>query len=294
MHAASNKKSKHRMQVMYAWCAVAFFSLVLVVLWGAYGKHDRGGDLQVVFFDVGQGDSIFIETPQGVQVLVDGGKGRAVLRELGKKLSFFDRTIDMVVATHPDLDHIGGLPEVLTRYHVRSYLSSDINDDGADNRALLEALDNEGAIVTTVTKPQSFLLDKDVRLDVLFPDREVSAVDVNTGSVVLRLSYGSTSFLLTGDAPSAIETYLVSLYGETLKSTVLKLGHHGSNTSSSLAFLGYVSPEYAVVSAGCDNSYGHPHREVLERLQSFEVTVFDTCTYGSITFVSDGKEVVTK
>ena len=124
-------------------------------------------------------------------------------------------------------------------------------------------------------------------------------LETNTGSIVGRLIYGDTSFMLTGDSPKAIEEYLVKLDGSTslaagangLKSTVLKAGHHGSRTSSSLSFVGFVSPEYAVFSRGCDNSYGHPHEEVVAIMAKLGIPTFDTCLDGSVTFVSDGKTV---
>lgn len=120
------------------------------------------------------------------------------------------------------------------------------------------------------------------------------AIETNTGSIVARLVYGNTSFLLTGDSPKAIETYLVKLDGKRLDSDVLKAGHHGSRTSSDLSFVGYASPEYAIYSRGCDNSYGHPHDEVIATYAKLGVPTLDTCTEGAITFISDGVTVVRK
>ncbi len=288
MHVAKTREVKQKVQALSVWSFVLLFALLGTVVWGFDDAGIQRGTLRVIFFDVGQGDAALIETPSGIQVLVDGGKGRIVLQGLGRELSFFDKTIDMVVATHPDLDHIGGLPYVFARYEVPLFLSSGIEDDGADNMALIAAVADEGARSEIITEPYTLLLDDGVQLDVLFPDRDVRKVEANTGSVVLRLTYGATSFLFTGDAPTSIETHLIDLYGDALKSTVLKLGHHGSNTSSALPFLGYVSPEYAVVSAGCDNSYGHPHTDVINNLHMLDVTVLDTCTHGDIVFVSDG------
>ncbi len=128
----------------------------------------------------------------------------------------------------------------------------------------------------------------------LFPDRDVLGIETNTGSVVVRVVYGDTSFLLTGDMPGSVEDYLVRLDGVRLKSSVLKAGHHGSGESSTAAFVGFVSPEHAVFSRGCENSYGHPDSRVVALFQQFGIPTADTCTDGSVTFVSDGAQVKRK
>jgi competence protein ComEC len=129
--------------------------------------------------------------------------------------------------------------------------------------------------------------------DVLFPDRDVSAVETNTASIIMRVVYGETSFMLTGDSPQSIERYLTSsIYRTSLRSDVLKVGHHGSRTSSAEAFVHAVSPRYAVFSRGCDNAYGHPHREVVERFARLGIETRDTCEDGTVVFRSDGSAVV--
>jgi competence protein ComEC len=224
-------------------------------------------------------------------VLIDGGKGHAVLERLGEVMPPFDRSIDVVLATHPDMDHIGGLPEVLARYDVGMVLVSGVHDDGADEQALEAAVRAEGLTPVLARQGMTLALDDGVSLDILFPDRDVANVDPNVGSIVARLTYGDTSFLLTGDSPTQIEQYLVGEYGSALKTNVLKLGHHGSRTSNSEEYLGMVDPQYGIISAGCNNKYGHPHPEVLERLQQFKITALDTCGEGTIEFTSDGVEV---
>jgi competence protein ComEC len=265
--------------------------LVSAVVWSRIMTVKHAGVLRVAFLDVGQGDAVFIETPGGNQVLIDGGKGRAILRELGTVMPFYDRTIDLVIATHPDSDHIGGLPEVFTRYTIGMFIDSGVQGDGAYVESLSDSVQAEGLQAVHGRREMRIALDSEVLLQVLFPDRNVETVETNTGSLVVKVTYGETSFLLTGDSPSGIESYLVHLYGDTLKSDVLKLGHHGSRTSTSDEFLGTVAPEYAVISASCDNSYGHPHAEVLERLARFEVKRVSTCEKGTIVFESDGAHV---
>jgi len=270
-------------------------ALLTACIWYAVAREDRGGKLTVSFLNIGQGDSIFIDTPSGRQVLIDGGKNRSVLRELSKVSPWYDRTIDVVLATHPDADHIGGIPDVLARYKVDLVIESSVKDEGgADSVAFEKAAANEaeeGAQRLTAERGQIIDLGKGAYLEILFPDRAVPAVETNTGSIVVRLVYGETSFMLTGDSPQAIENYLVKLDADALKSNVLKAGHHGSRTSSSELFVGFVSPEYAIYSRGCNNSYGHPHDEVIETFKRLKIPTLDTCLDGMITFVSDGKNV---
>lgn len=253
--------------------------------------------MRVSFLNVGQGDAIFIESPTHRQILIDGGKDGAVLRELGAVMPWWDRSIYVVVATHPDLDHIGGLIEVLKRYRVRNIFQSDVLGDTPQVRTLAEVIANEskhGAQLFSARRGQRIDIGGGAYIEILFPDRGVDRVETNTGSVILRVVYGDTSFLLTGDSPSAVEEFLVALDGKKLKSDVLKAGHHGSRTSSSLLFVGFVDPEYAVFSRSCDNTYGHPHREVRETFSRFNIAVKDTCVDGRITFETDGTTVVAK
>ena len=252
-----------------------------------------GGDglLHVVFFDIGQGDSIFIESPTGTQVLVDGGPDSTVLRRLAKYMSYFDRTIDMIVPTHPDSDHVSGLIDVLDRYQVDHILMTENTSDTATFKRLQDAIAEEGAPITTARTNEVFALGGGVTLRVLSPAINPSGWDTNRSSIVLQLQYGSSTVMLTGDAPAAIEQQLVSVFGDELKSSVLKPGHHGSRTATSEAFVQAVDPTYAVISAGAHNRYGHPTQEVMDRLWAHHVTVYSTIDDGSVEFVSDGHTI---
>lgn len=260
-------------------------------VWSLVHAATPSGVLTVAFIDVGQGDSIYIESPTGSQVLVDGGKGRAVLRGLGELMPSGDRSLDVVIATHPDLDHIGGLPEVFARYDIRFFIEPGVTDDGADALALAEAVTREHIAPVYARAGTRIALGEGAYVEFLFPEGDVSAFEANTGSIAARVVYGETSFMLTGDAPASIENYVAGKYGSRLSSTVLKAGHHGSKTSTGDMFLGAVNPEYAIISAGCDNSYGHPHAEVLKRLEQFGAKILQTCTEGTIIFESDGASV---
>lgn len=248
-------------------------------------------NLLVAFFDVGQGDSIFIETSEGVQVLIDGGPGSNVLRNLGDVMPLGDRSIDMVVGTHPDKDHIGGLVDVIERYDVSFILTTENQSQSNVYEQYSEAISQEDAEVVYARRGQVFSLGASTTLEVLFPDTDPSNMESNTSSIVLQLHYGNITFMLTGDSPKGIEEYLVLRDGEHLQSDVLKVGHHGSRTSTSELFLAEVHPKYAVISAGKDNSYGHPHVEVTDLLFNYGVETLSTAEKGTITFFSDGFEV---
>jgi competence protein ComEC len=266
-----------------------FFVLHIVVVVLFLRREDS---LQVSFLNVGQGDAIFIEGPTGRQILIDGGRDRSVLRELGKRLGPLDRSLDLVVATHPDADHIGGLSGVLSAYRVSSFMHPGIPNDTNAMAALEATLATEPILHPMLAKRgMRILLGGGAYADVLFPDRNVERIEKNTGSIVLRIVYGETSFLLSGDAPESVENWIVRLDGKELSAQVVKAGHHGSRTSTGNALLSAASPEVVVVSAGKNNSYGHPHKEVLERIEESAALVLSTMEEGSITFISDGEHI---
>jgi len=277
------------------WYVLGALVVANVLVWSFVYTRAQPGKLTVSFLDVGQGDAIFIESPSGVQVLVDGGPGRSVLRRLGRSMGFFDRNLDVVIATHPDADHIGGLPDVLERYDVSFILDPGVvHDTGFYDEFVRRAREEDNAEYITARRGQVINLGDGAYLRILFPDRDVRGVETNDGSIVAQLVYGETKVLLSGDAPKSLERYVTFLDGVSLHSDVLKAGHHGSHTSSDEMFVGFVSPKYAVFSRGCDNRYGHPHAEVLETLDRFEIETLDTCKLGTITFESDGERVTLK
>jgi len=248
------------------------------------------GKLSVSFLDIGQGDAIFIEAPNGNQMIIDGGRGKVVLSQLSAVMPFFDRSIDVVLATHPDADHIAGLIDVFPRYDISLFLESGVLHETGITESLERVAEEEEGLVRVLARSGMRIhLGGGALLDILFPDRDVSGMESNMGSIVARLSYGETSVMLTGDSPIAIEEYLVSHFGGALHSTILKLGHHGSKTSSALSFISAVSPDVAVISAGKDNSYGHPHQEVLDRIATVGISSVSTIDLGMIQFVSDGR-----
>ncbi len=262
---------------------------------GALGANDEDGTLRVSFLDIGQGDATLIESPTGTRVLIDGGKSSVVLGALEEAMGFFDRSIDMVVATHPDMDHIGGLIDVLERYDVDTILMTENTSDTPAFEAFVARVRAEGAHVIYARRGQIFDLGNGAQgsttLTILFPDHDPTDLESNMSSIVARLVYGESEYMLTGDSPKEIEEYLVSLGTSILTSDVLKAGHHGSRTSSSEVFVSAVHPAYAIISAGKDNSYGHPHKEVIDILNGAGVTILSTIERGAVETVSDGLSI---
>ncbi|MEK9185669.1 MAG: ComEC/Rec2 family competence protein, partial [Patescibacteria group bacterium] len=263
--------------------------------------EDRDGILTVVFLNVGQGDAIFIEAPSGNQMLIDGGPGKSVLRELSKVMPFYDRSIDAVLATHADQDHVGGLPDVLRRYKVNYFFETGNPGPSSSYEELKAMIEKLKIERLEARRGMAVDLGDGVILEILFPDRDSTGMETNMSSIVARLVFGESVFLLTGDSPIAIERYLVSLENQgsplrqngqqrgplILESDVLKAGHHGSKTSTSPEFVSAVSPKYGIISAGLDNRYGHPTAEVLETLTKASVQILRTDRNGRIIFKSD-------
>ncbi len=257
-----------------------------------YSVYYIGGrEMTVAFLDVGQGDATFIKAPGGVQVLVDGGANSQVLRELGKVMPFYDRSIDVVIATHADQDHIGGLVEVLKRFKVDLFIRSNATSSSAVYLELENLIKVKKIKEEVIISPEILSLGPGAELDILFPTQNTTGWETNDASIVSKLVYGGNSFLLPGDSPQLIEKYLVGKYGDFLDSDVLKVGHHGSKNSSAELFVGTVSPAYAVISAGLNNRYGHPSPEVLDIFTQFQDKVLQTLGGGMILFKSDGTNI---
>ena len=265
-------------------------SIVLVaVLASAVPWMQPDNRLQVSFLDIGQGDAIYIRTPAGQDILIDGGPSpQRLVQELSKKMPFWDRTIELVVSTHADADHLTGLVEALKRYKVKQVVHPGLAADTdlyRDWRRLIEDKDVPEAVVAA---GQRIRLDGGLELEVLNPFYR-SVDDTNAASVVLNLSYGGISFLFTGDLTAEAELELI--YRRLVPDvTVLKVAHHGSGGSTGGAFLSVNRPELAVIPVG-KNSYGHPKAAVLAALEAWciEGGVFRTDLSGTITFVTDGR-----
>ena len=269
--------------------------LAVILLLGQLSTTRADGLLHVHVLDVGQGDAILLVTPQGRQALVDGGPDpRITLLALGERLPSGDRSLDAVVATHLDSDHAGGLIGVLDRYDADVVMQGPTSSESALLPQWESVLDQREHLAVSIRAGHRIQLGPGVMMEVLHPPagKMPSRIDAsaNNLSVVMRVAYGDVSFLLTGDVEQDVEQYLVDTRGEGLRSDVLKVAHHGSRSSTSAAFLRAVAPESAVVSAGADNRYGHPHQDVIARLDAAigAENVFITARDGTVEYITDG------
>jgi len=274
--------------------AVLFFVGILFAanffIWYAVSAEERG-ILTVAFLDVGQGDAIFIESPTGKQILLDGGPDGSILSGIGALLPFYDRSIDMLIVSNPDKDHFAGFIDVLKNYQVGNIMEPGTIPNTEIYKIFKEFVREEGATSVLARRGMNIDLGGGAYLQILFPDRDVSGLSTNDGSIIAKLTYGDTSILLAGDTTQNIEKYLVDLDGSNLDVDVLKLAHHGSKTSSSEPLLAVTTPDYAIISAGLHNKYGHPHKEVIERLAKYNIPTLGTYEDGTIIFESDGEQL---
>lgn len=268
--------------------------IINVMIFYVVYSESRNNLLKVSFLDVGQGDAIFIEAPNGNQLLIDGGPDKNILNALSRVMPFYDKTIDMILITHPDQDHIGGIPEVLKKYNISEYVDSGATSStGTFLELQNEILENN--IKTEIVKEGDLIdLGSGVYLKILYPNGETDSKDTNENSIVAKLFYGNSTFLLTGDAPSDVELYLAMTSGEELESNVLKVAHHGSKNSLSSEFLSAIKPEYSIISAGKNNSFGHPHKEIIDALNELGTKILGTYELGDIIFESDGDSLYVK
>ena len=268
------------------WIILGFLVCLNIFAWVVVYDLRRPQVLEVVFFDVGQGDSIFIETPQGHQILIDGGPSSAVLEKLAKEMPFYDRTIDLIILTHPEHDHYFGLFEVLKRYEVDNILWTGVIRDTAEWQEWVRLIEEEGTEIKIAEAGQKIIFQEDplIFMEILHPFESLEGQEIknsNDTSIVASLVFGDVSFLFTGDISKKIEKQL------NVDSDVLKVAHHGSKTSSSMGFLEAVSPEVAVIQVG-ENSYGHPHQEVVSNHKEFDIEILITKELGDIKVISNG------
>ncbi len=279
---------------------IAYFAGILFLLnifaWQEVFYLSSGAEgLKVYFLDVGQGDAIFIETPQSHQILVDGGPDSTVIEKLREIMPPLDKTIDLVILTHPEKDHMQGLIEVLQRYEVDYILWTGILRQTAEYKKWIEALSEEqrqGAKLIKAVSSKTIIASK-AKIDILYPDEDLSGKELensNDSSVVFNLDFGENNFLFTGDITSKTEEFLLN-NENSLKSDVLKVPHHGSKYSTSDYFLASINPQLGVISAGKKNPYGHPTPEVLQRLEKFGIKALRTDRDGDVEIISDGNNI---
>lgn len=245
--------------------AAAMLGVVALCVLFAQLPDDK---FHIYFLNVGQGDATLVKTPDNHQILIDGGPGNVVVEELGTLMPFFDKSLDLVILTHPHADHVDGLVEVLSRFEVENVLINGVySGESAYIEFLGEILNQD--IPVFVAEAEIDFLFGDVMIDVIYPFESFygkSFGNLNNSSISVRISYKDKSILITGDLEIEGEAELVES-GIFMDSDIYQVGHHGSKTASSLGFLGKVSPAIAVISCGVDNKFDHPHEEALVNLE---------------------------
>ncbi|MDM0860657.1 ComEC/Rec2 family competence protein [Clostridium perfringens] len=247
--------------------------------------------MSVTYLNVGQGDSELIQV-NGINMLIDAGTN-AGANDLVKDLKNRGiKTIDIAIATHPHEDHIGGMDEVLENFDVKSFYAPKVAHTTKTYENMLKAVKNEELKIKQIKEGTKIDLGKDTEVQVYSPVKS-QYEELNNYSPVMKISYGQNSFMFTGDAESLVEKEILN-ENKDLKADVLKLGHHGSHSSTSEEFLKAVDPSIAIVSCAKDNKYGHPHKETMSNLKKAGITVYETFRDGDITISSNGKKLDVK
>jgi len=273
--------------------------LIVAILVWSVALTTPDDKLHVSFLDVGQGDAILIQTPDGQNILIDGGPdSQQINLELSKKLPFWDRTIDLVICTQPQADHVTGLVEVLHRYKVKQVLEPGVSYNSSIYREWLRVIEDKGIKYNLARAGQDIDLGTGLKMEIVNPPQKFfqgTSCDIDNNGVVLKLTWNKVSFLFTADIREEAELELI-MQRANLRSAVLKVSHHGSMTSTIPQFLAAVDPEVAVISVGADNTFGHPSPEILERLidRLGEDNVYRTDEDGTIELITDGERLWVK
>jgi competence protein ComEC len=252
------------------------------------GNASSTAELKLVFLDVGQGDAALILPPSGEQILVDGGPDKSAAQKLGNYLPPFDKKIEYVILTHPHSDHLTSLIDVLRNYEVGQVIMTGVAHTTDDYAEFLRLIKAKNIPTLLIDRQQSLTIGK-MNLEFLAPAESFLGQKIdnlNNSSIVFKLDYASTSALFTGDYEN--EEELVSSSPAILKADVLKVGHHGSTNANDREFLKAVSPQFAVISVGADNKFGHPHYRTVYYLKQFGAQILRTDEQGDITLTSDG------
>lgn len=294
---ASNMRG--RWKKVWRWMGIhrmgasaAVFGIVCVV-WLIVVPYRATQRFSVTVFDVGQGDAILVSAPGGTQMLVDGGPDARVLGKLGHAMPWWDRTIEYMVLTHPHADHVTGLVEAVRRYKVKKIFMTGVAHDTNEYHAFQREVEMRGIEVAKPTAGEEMSLGEAL-ITVMHPFERIEGKtfqEPNDTSIVLKVAWGSVSFMLMGDAGVAIEPDLLERWGDELDAEVLKVGHQGSADASADEFLAAVTPRYAIISVGKNNTYGHPSPRVVRRLERMGAMVLRTDQNGDITLTSDGHGV---
>jgi len=292
--------------IFYSICLVLVIVLCIYFLgrdtFAIFSKRevDESKEMKIHMLNVGQGDATFIEFPDGMQILIDVGRDRSVVESLSEVMRFNNRFIDMVILTHPDADHVGGLSDLVAFYDIGMIIDRVDDSQDFDSRDVYEKAIGESGAVHIELHDNAIEMNLGDGSQMYFFPNIINAYDYddliddrNEYSVMGKITYRDTSFLWVGDMSHIGERLLVELYRDDpsmLDTDILQIGHHGSKTSSSELFLRATTPKLGLISAGADNNYGHPYKGVLERLYRLGIPHVCTCTDGAVTLASDGED----
>ena len=265
-------------------------SIIYTLYQRLQGIYNTSPTLQVHFIDVGQGDSTLIITPDKKTVLIDAGDEQHSSRTTGYIKSQGIDKLDLVIATHPDADHIGGMDKVIKNFDIGMFSMPLVSKDTKQYKEIKKELKNKKLKNKPLYTGDGLSIGKDVKLQILSPQKNKTYSDTNEYSIVARLLYKEVSFLFMADATMENEIAIINDFDD-IRADVLKLGHHGSSTSTSDYFLGKVNPSIGVISCGKNNKYGHPHKEVMNLLEKYNIIIFRTDKQGSIVLKSDGYKI---
>lgn len=289
---------KHKGNKKAQLATIVVFGLIAIVS-TVFGQDVIGtsnlnanGTIEVSYLDVGQGDSAYIKV-NDMDILIDAGP-KSDVDKLMKQLE--EKNIDdfeIIVATHPHEDHIGGMTKVLQTYKVENFYMPKVEHSTKTFENMIKEVENQGLKVKVLKEGVNIDIGEGALLETFSPNQEVYN-NLNNYSPIMKLTFGNNSFLFTGDAEKEVEEEVLSKYKDKLDSDIIKFGHHGSSTSSTTEFIEAVSPSYGIISCGVDNSYGHPHKEILKIIQDMSIETYRTDTQGQITVISDGNNIEIK
>lgn len=266
---------------------ITFLIFIIITLLVGCGKKDL---LSIHIIDVGQGDSILIQTPKNTNILVDGGNEDSSLIISKFIKAKKAKNLDLVIATHPDTDHIGSLDNVINKFKVSKLYLTNKNTNNDSYYNLIQACNKKNIKPQYLSKGDIINLEDNLKLTILNPS--YTHEDSNSNSIVFKLDYKNKSFLFTGDATKENEIEMINNFNLN-DIDFLKVAHHGSKNSSTEEFLKSTTPDVAAISCGYDNAYGHPHKDTLLRLAQINTKVYRTDKQGHISFYSDGNTITT-
>lgn len=283
---------KHKQKTIKRIIVALGILLGLIYISYNYYCYQKNNNLEVSFIDVGQGDAIFIKTPEKHQILIDFGSGQGI-NDLNKKIPWWNKKIDLIIITHPHDDHIIGLIQIIKNYKIKNIMYTGIVYDSPAYLELLEEIEKKNIPLLVPQENQSIKLGKNCDLNIIFPwenfyNKEID--NLNNSSIISQLNCQNSKFLFMGDAEEEVENKLLEKNMD-IKSDILKIGHHGSITSSQQEFLEKIAPQMAIIMVGKNNKFNHPSLRILKRLEKLKIKTLRTDLNGTITIISDGKNI---